>query len=201
MNGVLNKPNTLTDTLLQRTAQKSEASVPKPYQKGFRATMAAGLQTMFSEQTFPEMQTYMKTIKGPQDVPKIVSHGIVKLMTIMMNETKGKMPLETSGVAALVLMTHALQYVETLLKINITKDILAQTTQLVSQGMLLILKQASKLSDSDFDLVMQGKHPAQQKRGGTPPVPQAAPQAMPPAAGPSPMPVGAPPMSPMTGGM
>lgn len=149
--------NTAKDPLLQQAQQQAEASVPKQYRRGYDAIMAAGLKLMFSEKTFPMMQQYMAAIKSPQEIPKMVAHGITKVMSILMNTAKDKFPLEASGAAAVVLMTHALEYLEQIKKIQITADILSETTRLVTQGHLMLLKQASGLDDNQFGQVMAGK--------------------------------------------
>jgi hypothetical protein len=181
MPGVLTRA--VKDPLLVQAQRDAEASVPAQYKRGYNATMAAGLKLMFSEQTFPDMKKYVSTIKGPQDIPKVIAHGIVKLMSILFNETKGKVPLETSISAAIVLMTHALQYLEDVMKMQIDEATLAETTRLTNQGMLLLLKQASNLSDDQFQQIMAGKGKAlaAQLRSQPPaPSPQAGAGAMPP---------------------
>ena len=143
--------------LLQEARAKAESSVPSQYRKSFDAIMAAGLKMMFSEQTFPEMKRYIATIKSPDDVPRIVAHGITKLLSLLINGLKKKFPFEPYGAAMIVLMTHALEYVERVMKIQITPDMLAETTRLVSQGHLLMLKQATGLNDAQFQQVMAGR--------------------------------------------
>lgn len=149
--------NTVKDPLLKQAQQQAEASVPKPYRKGYDAIMAAGLKLMFSDQTFPMMQQYMGAIKTPQDVPKMIAHGITKVLSMLMNVGKTKFPLEASGAAAIVLMTHALEYLESIKKMQITADVLAETTRLVTQGHMMLLKQSSGLDDNQFGQVMAGK--------------------------------------------
>lgn len=148
-------------SLLKQTMQKAESSLPPKYQRGYHAIMAAGLKLMFDQGTFKYTEEYLRSIKAPQDVPKIVAHGIIKLISLIFNSTKGKMPLEPSGTAAIVLMCHALEYVEREMKLPITPDLLAQTTHLISQGLALFLKQATKMSDEDFQKVLNPKRPGQ----------------------------------------
>jgi hypothetical protein len=153
----------VNDPLLKQTLAKVEASVPEKYQKGYNQIMAAGLQAMFSEKTFPLMEDYLKDIKSQTDIPNLVAHGIIKLLSILFNESKGQMQLEASGAAAIALMTHALDYVEQVIKIEVTKEILAQTTELVRHGLMVFLKQASKLSDEDFNKALTPKQPGSEE--------------------------------------
>ena len=154
-------------SLLKRTMEKAEASLPPKYQRGYHAIMAAGLKLMFDRGTFRYTEEYLRSVKSPQDVPRIVAHGIVKLISMIFNSTKGRMPLEPSGTAAIVLMCHALEYVEREMQLPITPGLLAQTTHLVSQGLALFLKQATKMSDEDFQKVLNPKRPAQGRPAST----------------------------------
>jgi len=149
--------NQVDNRLLTQAQQKAEASVPAQYRRGYTAIVAAGLKAMFSDNTFPLMKQYLASIKSPQDIPHVVAHGIMKLLSILYNESRGKLQLEASGPASIVLMTHALDYVEDVMKIPITPEILAQTAQLVNKGVMNFLKQASQLSDADFEQILQGK--------------------------------------------
>lgn len=149
--------NQVDNRLLKQAQQKTEASVPTQYRRGYTAILAAGLKAMFSDKTFPLMKEYLASIKSPQDIPQVVAHGIIKLLSLLFNESQGKLQIEASGPASIVLMTHALDYVEDVMKMPIDADTLAQTTQLVNQGLMYFLKQATKMSDQDFEQVLQGK--------------------------------------------
>ena len=166
----------IDNRLLSQARDKAEASVPEPYRRGYTQILAAGLKAMFSDKTFPMMKEYLASIKSPQDIPNVVAHGIIKLLSILFNESRGKLQLEASGPAAIVLMTHALDYVEDVMKMSISAELLAQTTQLVNQGLMHFLKQATKMSDEDFNQIMQGKGKelAASKEAGQGAVPQPA---------------------------
>jgi hypothetical protein len=142
---------------LDATREKIEASVPKEHRRGFDSIMAAGMKAMFSDKTFPKMQEYVGTIKDPSEIPTKVAHGISKVMSILMNMSKGHMPMEPSGAAAQSLMTHALDYLQTVKKIPIDKDTLAATTKATNQGMMTLLQQYSGLDEGQFEQVLRGK--------------------------------------------
>lgn len=149
--------STIDSRLLTQARDKAEASVPGQYKRGYTQILAAGLKAMFSDKTFPMMKEYLATIKSPQDIPNVVAHGIMKLLSILFNESQGRLQLEASGPAAIVLMTHALDYVEDVMKIQIDATVLAATTDLVNKGLMNFLKQATKMSDEDFTQILQGK--------------------------------------------
>lgn len=150
---------TVTDPLLKSTLKKVEEGVPDKYQRGYTQIMAAGMKAMFSEKTFPLMEDYLKDIKSPADVPKLVAHGIVKLISVLYNGSQGKMQVEATGPASVALMCHALEYVEQVLGIPVDKDLVAKTTHLVSQGLMIFLKQASGLSEEDFQKAITPRDP------------------------------------------
>ncbi len=149
-------PNQVDSRILIQAQQKAEASVPEPYRRGYNQILAAGLKAMFSDKTFPMMKEYLASIKSPQDIPQVVAHGIIKLLSIVFNASQGKLQLEASGPASIVLMTHALDYVEERMRMPIDATILAETTKAVNQRLMHFLKQATQLSDAEFQQVLQG---------------------------------------------
>ena len=166
---------------LDALKKKIDASIPKEYKRGYNQTMAAGMKLMFSDQTYGEMKDYINGIQSPDQIPDAVAHGIIKAMSILMNESKGRLPIESSAAAAQGLMTQALEYLQQVKGVPITNEILAATTQLTNQGMMHLLKQYSGLDDQQFEAILQGKAKdlIQQdlQQGGQPPVEQPAPEA------------------------
>lgn len=142
---------------LDALKQKIDGKIPKEYRRGYHATMAAGMKLMFSEQTFPMMKEYTDQIQSAEQIPEAVGHGIVKAMSILMNESKGRLPIETAPSAAQGLMTQALEYLQKVKGIPITNDVVAATTKAVNQGMMQLTKQYSGLNDDQFNQVLQGK--------------------------------------------
>lgn len=157
---------------LQATQDKIESSVPEKYQRGFKSIMAAGLKMMFSDKTFPEMQQYVESLKSPDQIAPMVSHGITKAMSLLINVSKGKMPMEPMGAAAQSLMIDALQYVEKQKGMPISNDILAQTTKMTNQGVMHLLQQYSGLNPQQFEQVMRGQGKQLMAQGGDQPVQQ-----------------------------
>jgi hypothetical protein len=145
------------DPLLKQISANIEKSVRKEDTTDYHRIMAAGKKLMFSNQTFKFMQEYMGGIKAPADIPKIVSHGIVKLISIIFNESKGTMSLSAAGPAAMQLMVDALDYVEQVQKIEVDKPVIDQTTLLTKDGLVKFIKEASKISDEDWAKVTEGK--------------------------------------------
>lgn len=142
---------------LDGARKQIESKIPDKYRRGYDSIMAAGMKVMFSDKTFPKMQEYVNSIQSPQEVPEKVAHGITKTMSILMNMSKGKMPMEPAGAAAQSLMTHALDYVRDVKGLPVDKDTLAATTKATNQGMMTLLQQYSGLSPEQFEQVLKGK--------------------------------------------
>lgn len=142
---------------LEQIRKQIESKVPKEHKRGYNSIMAAGMKLMFSDQTFPEMQKYVGSIQNPSEIPEKVAHGVAKAMSILMNQSKGKMPMEPSGAAAQGLMTQALDYLQASKGMPIDKETLAATTKATNQGMMTLLQQYSGLSPEQFQQVLKGK--------------------------------------------
>lgn len=142
---------------LDALREQIEEKIPKEHRRGYDSIMAAGMKVMFSEKTFPKMQEYVGAIKDPSEIPGKVAHGVAKVMSILMNMSKGHMPMEPSGAAAQTLMTHALDYLQNVKKMPIDKETVAATTKATNQGMMTLLQQYSKLTPEQFEQVLRGK--------------------------------------------
>lgn len=166
-----------SSSLLNKIAADAEAKVPPKMQQDFHRIMAAGRKAMFSEQTFPEMVKYMNAITGPEMIPQYVAHGVVKLLTLLMNQSQGKMKIEPVGLCATIFMCDALEYLERVKQMPIDKAVIDQTTMAVKDGVLAWIKQASGISEEDWQKVMagKGKPAASTDQPATEPAPAAAP--------------------------
>lgn len=136
---------------------KIESSVPKDYKRGYDSIMAASLKLMFSEGTFPKMKEYTDSIKSPDQIPNAVAHGVAKTLSVLMNESKGHMPMEPAGAAGQSIMTHALEYLQDVKKMPIDQATVAATTKATNQGVMTLLQQYSGLSPEQFEKVLRGK--------------------------------------------
>lgn len=177
------------DPLLKRVVTQVEAQLKDPaMKKSYDQIVVAGMSLMYSDSTHPEMEQYLGLIKGPQDVPKYVAHGIVKVLSIVQNESKQPEPLRAVGPAGITLMAQALEFVEQRNKIPVDKAMVDETTMLIKEGILALYKITP-------EVLAQLQQRGQQ--GGPPPPggpPAGATPGMPPGAPPPPPP--SPPMPP-----
>lgn len=152
-------PGGMADRTVDLEAIRSqiESKIPKEYKRGYDSIMAAGLKLMFSDKTFPKMKEFVDKIQSPEQTPELIAHGIAKALSILMNESQGHMPMEPAGAAAQSLMTHALDYVNDVKGIPITKDVLAATTKATNQGVMKLIQEYSGLDEGQFEQILRGK--------------------------------------------
>jgi hypothetical protein len=167
---------------LKQIEPKVTASVPPQFKDEFDRILTAGRKLIWSSPLYEkETQPYIQAIQGPQDIAPKVSHGVVKVISLVIKEAKIPPKLDNpfypaSFPAAQVLMADALQYVESSRKIPVAPDLIAATTQAINAGLV-------KLYGIKPEQVKAALAQAQKKsQGGV--MEQAEPQAAPPAAPP-----------------
>ncbi len=121
--------------LIDQAEAKIKTSVKPEYQRDIMAIVVAGRQLMFSQQTHGQVDQYLNLIKGPQDVPMIVAHGILKSISIIAKESRGKMSRPASIAAALLLMCAALRFLQNTRGITIDKGTIDATTIAITRGL------------------------------------------------------------------
>lgn len=168
--------------LFNQTREKVEQSVPQKFKVEVDRIVTAGRKAMWSDAPYQkETLPYLQSIQGPQDVTPKVSHGVVKLISVILKDVK--IPPKTdhpfyaaSFPAAHILMVDALENLEQTRKIQVTPDTIAETTQAVNAGLF-------QLYGIKPDQVKEGLALAHQTaQGGT--MQHASPQAAPPATAP-----------------
>ncbi len=161
------------DPLLKQVIRQVEFSLKPELQESYNQILAAGMTLMYSEDTFPEMDKYLDEIKGPEDVPKIISHGILKLLSVVQNESKQQEPLKAAGPACITLMAQALEFVEKKLNIQVDKQMVDETTTLIKEGIFSLYK----ITPDVLKQLQQGAAKGQTSPStGAPPPPAETPQ-------------------------
>jgi hypothetical protein len=166
--------------LFNQTREKVEQSVPQKFKQEFDRIVTAGRKAMWSEGPYEkETLPYLQSIQGPQDVTPKVSHGVVKLISVVLKEVKIPPKADhpfyaASFPASHVLMVDALENLEQTRQMQVTPDTIAETTQAVNAGLF-------RLYGIKPDQVKQGLTQAHQMaQGGM--MDRESPQAGPPAA-------------------
>lgn len=158
---------------LEQIAADAEKSVPKQFLNGFHRLMAAGKKAMADPVTYDATAKYLDSINSSDKIPEMIAHAVLKLLTLIWNESKGTMPIEPVGAASIVFMCDGLEYLRDEKKMTIDNAVIDQTTFAVKDGTLAFIKDASMkkgLSEEDVMKGMTGKG------GPPPPAPTASPE-------------------------
>ncbi|MBF0260271.1 MAG: hypothetical protein HQL97_00365 [Magnetococcales bacterium] len=131
MPGIMAK---VRDPLLRQTVANVERSLNPRTRASYDSTVAAGMTLIWSEKFDSERETLLNTIQGPQDIPTKVAKGIVKVISMIQNEVSSKQPIPAAVPAAIVLMAQVLEYIEKKSRQDVTPEMVAQTTHLITQG-------------------------------------------------------------------
>jgi len=138
MNGLLQKsaPKPKSNPMLDQIIQQAEAQVPENLKQQFLSIMTVGGKLMWSDEMTQERAEFDQALQQSGDVPTVVSHAVLKIISIIQNESKQEKPLDAVGIAAPIFMAHILQYVESKHGIPVTKEIIDQTGQLLQVNLL-----------------------------------------------------------------
>lgn len=138
MDGVLHKSArpARSNPTLDKIAQEAEAQVPEQLRGEFTSIMVAGGKLMWSQEMTEERAAFDQAMKQIGDVPRVVSHAVLKIVSIIQNESKRDKPLDAIGIAAPIFMAHILQYVESRHGMAVTNEIIDETAQLMQVNLL-----------------------------------------------------------------
>ena len=131
---------TISDPILSQIKSGIEAKIPADLKKDYLAVVTAGLKLMYSDQTHPFMQEFLQTVTAKNNDPQVIAHGVVKLATIIQNESKRPEMIPAIFPAALVLMCYALEDLEKANGIQFTKEQVADITKRVVFQLMKVYK-------------------------------------------------------------
>ncbi len=139
MNGMLQQaaPKPKSNPMLDQIVQQAEAQVPEKLKNQFLTIMTVGGKLMWSEQMTQEREEFDQVLEQARNnVPQIVSHTVLKTISIIQNESQQEKPLEAVGLAAPIFMAHILQYVESKHGIPVSKEMIDETGQLLQVNLM-----------------------------------------------------------------
>jgi hypothetical protein len=159
--------------LLRNLKREYEAKVPTKEQEQYQAIVVAGLKLMFSKQTSHFMQEFLDKAKqaNPAQLPRMIAAGLVKLISVIHNQTQGRMSQEAGVYAALVLMCYALEVLEEVLpQLKVNEDMVDRiATETMGGYMSLFGIDKDKIKSAIREGTPQQPNPD----GSMPPPPQA----------------------------
>lgn len=154
--------------LLAKIEQQIEKTLPASLKRDYMAVKVSGLQLMFSDKTYSFMADWLKDLTA-QNLAQKVAIGIANVIRIVARESKGKMVAAGAMPAAVVLMLHALDYIDRVKQIPMTQQIIDATTQAVSAELtkLFGITQAQVDQAAQMAMRQSGKAGTQTPTGET----------------------------------
>lgn len=139
MEGALSRPGRPQENpMLRQIIDNAEAKVPEKLKEEYTKVMGLAGKIMWSSdpELQKERQIFEQQLQQSKDIPTSVAHAVIKVVGIIQNESQMKEPLVSVGLAAPVLMAHILQYVESKMKMPVTKEVIDQTGQMLQVNLL-----------------------------------------------------------------
>lgn len=133
---------------LQSVEQAVQEKVPQEMQEAFQRIVTAGEAIMYSPES---RESVMQQMNGEGDPAESVGEGVAKLFIILLQKSKGSMPMEAGIPAAQVLLCEGLDFMEKAGKIQATPDIIASATK----AMMGYLLQLMGVSQEKLQQLMQ----------------------------------------------
>ena len=167
---------TSPDAMLKQVADKVEKTVKPEHRHTYDAIIVAGMKLMWgSPETHQMMVEYLQEAKhDPRQIPKIVAHGIIKMLSIILQERVKAIQddaekqravqdfMGPSAPAAIVLMTQALTFLQKKMGVPIDRAVVDQTTKAVTQGIFELYDVTPEMIDQAMTQQgQQGQAPAQ----------------------------------------
>ena len=147
---------------LKQIAEKVEASVKPEMRETYDRIVAAGMQAMWGDDaTHNMMVEYLQTVKqDPSQLVKVVAHGVIKLVSIVLNQSglSKEEFMGPSAPAALLFMTQVLEYLQKKMGLPIDASVIDQTTKAVAQGLFELYDVTPEQIDEA--MTQQGKSPS-----------------------------------------
>lgn len=151
-----------TNQLLMNVEQQVAAKVPQDQKERFDKIVLAGMKIMYSPETSEMMQSQLKKEGDPTEN---AGEGAAKLFGIMMHESKGTMPMAAAIPAMQVLLCEGLDFMEQAGMIEVTNDIIAESTK----SMMGYILQMIGVKKEQMDKYMQAGMQASDAKSGAAP--------------------------------
>lgn len=146
--------NPKANALLVKTEQALRAKVAPEQQANMNKIVAAGITILDSDQMHPLV---VSQLKSGGDPAQIAGAGAAKLLGVLMNRSKGMMPMKAGIPAATILLLEVLDRLEALGKIEITSD----TVSTAMQDFSASLMQLFGVDEHKLNQLTSPKPPAQ----------------------------------------
>lgn len=167
-----------TNPLLQKTEEAISAKVPANMKNAFQRIITAGLKVMYDPKTNDMMA---KQLKEQGDPAEIAGAGVAKLLGLLMNQSKGTMPMNAAIPAATVLLCEGLDFMEQAKVVKVDNEVLSRAMQSMSSTFLQMMGVTPEKFQQMLAKAQAGKKPGMPAESAAKPAPQAVQSAPKPA--------------------
>ena len=125
------------NTILNTTREKILESInPQGLVQAIEKVTEAGKKILYSPKT---RDLVMQELQAEGDMEDIIGAGVAKLTGLVFNEYKKTLPMEVLMPVSMMLMLEVLDFLEQAGKIQVTNEMVAETTQATASAMLQLL--------------------------------------------------------------
>ena len=149
--------NKKANPLLVKTEQAVKAKVPPAQMKAFEKIVAAGVKVMYSESMH---KLILQQFQSDDNPAQAAGEGAAKLMGIMINQSKGTMPMEAGLPASDVILLEILDMLEELGKLKIDNKTLDEAAQSKASALM----QLFGITPQKLDEMMAKAKPQEQQQ-------------------------------------
>lgn len=158
--------------MLDQIRQRTEESVPPELQDGYDAIVNAGLDLLFNKKTHRYMEEFLAdfTKRNPQHHALLLAQGIMKLFSVIHQQSQGKMQVEVGSLAAITLLCYVLDFMEKTNRLTVTKSLVDNAIAATVSGFFAWAGITKEQAD---EAIRQGKPVQPGPDGSVPPPPPA----------------------------
>jgi hypothetical protein len=121
------------DPILEKIKQKLEASLPPALKEGVERIVVAALKILYSPQTHPAVQQVYEKIAAGQFQPTAIATGLVNLLGMVYQGSKGKMAVPAAYPAGIIILMYVLDDLKRMKGLTVTNALVSETAKLMAK--------------------------------------------------------------------
>lgn len=132
------------DPFLEQRRQEVEAKLSPELKDGYTRIVTAGLALLFSDETHEHVRKALTLIQQRGNQPNEIANGMVNLLSMIAQESQGKMPWPAAIPALFTLTTYVLEYMKDTQGLKVTPALVSDVGASVSAKLNVILQHNAK---------------------------------------------------------
>jgi hypothetical protein len=121
------------DPILRKFQTDVEAKVSPDLKQGVKQIVAAGMKILYSPGTHPMVQQVYDKLAADKFQPQAIATGMVNLIGMVQQSSKGQMQVEAAYPAAVVVLCYVLDDLKTMKGMTITEPVVKQTAVIMAR--------------------------------------------------------------------